>query len=133
MKKIIFALAMLALTFTATYAQTGVGKSRRVQFKKGARTVTMTGTISRTYDGYVLSARRGQSVVIKVTGKGAPNFSIGTVPAGTSLSSISGKYKPKIWTPNLNSETYVVDSADDVAILVGSKPGTSYRLTISIK
>lgn len=127
------ALSVIALTLlfcTASFAQTGGGKAVRVKFAKGANSAVYTGTISHSSDAYYLTAKRGQTMTIKVSGTGEPAFHLGTVPRGSRN---SDDYQP-ISEKDLKSYKYKVATDLDLAILVGTIRGSSsYKITITIK
>lgn len=128
--KLLFIIVVLLLAASAVAAQTGGGKAVRVKFPKGASSAAYTGTISHSSDAYFLSARRGQTLTIKVTGSGEPALHLGTVPVGSRDSS---RYQP-ITEDDLKTYTYKIATDLDLAILVGAIRGSSsYKLTITIK
>ena len=120
------------LFFVSVQAQPGAMKPIRVQFAKGSNSVVLSGSTSRP-DQYVLSARIGQSVEIKVdkvSGRYTPTILMGTVPRGTNAN-IWNEYKPEAWGPTTDL-TYVLETDRDIAVSVAGKPGTLYKLSITI-
>lgn len=123
-------IALILLYCATALAQTGGGKAVRVKFAKGASSAVYSGTVSHSSDAYLLSARRGQTITIKIGGSGEPAFHFGKVPKGSrdaaDYESINGK--------DLRSLTYKINTDDDLAILVGAIRGSSsYKITITIK
>jgi hypothetical protein len=130
LKNLVITAAVLAAFSISAYAQTGGGKSERVRFAKGAKSGTYAGTVSHSSDAYFLTAKRGQTLIVKITGSGEPAFHLGTVPP---KSQNSNEYKP-ISSKDLKTYTYKINTDDDIAILVGAIRGSSsYKLTITIK
>lgn len=126
---------LLAITFTAifslfTFGQSGGGKAVRVRFAKGASAAKYKGTASHSSDAYFLSAKRGQTLIVKISGSGEPAFHLGSVPRGSTNSQ---NYN-SINSTDLKTLTYKINTDDDLAILVGAVRGSaSYTLTITVK
>ena len=120
---------LVSFSFFA-FGQTGGGKGVRVKFKKGANAAVYTGTVSHSSDAFFLSARRGQTIIIKIGGSGEPAFHLGKVPKGSKDAADYESINDK----DLKSLTYKVSTDDDIAVLVGAIRGSSsYKLTITIK
>lgn len=128
--KILLIAAFILLFSFSNYGQTGGGKAVRVKFARGKSSAVYTGTVSHSSDAYFLSAKRGQTLTIKIGGSGEPAFHLGTVPKGSKNSDDYAAINSK----DLKTLVYKIDTDDDIAILVGAIRGaSSYSITITIK
>jgi hypothetical protein len=89
-------------------------KSRQSKVKKGANSFVYSGTVSYSSDAYYLSARREQTMTIRVSSNGEPAFHVDTVSKGSQNSDF---YKP-ISEEELKIFNFKINT-DDIAILVG--------------
>lgn len=129
-KRLLIVFGILLFSVISANAQTGGGKAVRVKFARGAVSAKYKGTVSHSSDVYILTAKPGQTLTIKIGGTGEGSFHIGTVPAGSKN---SDDYTP-ISSEDLKSYTYKIETKDDVAILVGAIRGSAnYILIITVK
>jgi hypothetical protein len=126
-----FLLLMLAMAGVTAFAQGG-GKAEpnRIEFKHGSYTTTISGAVRGDEEAeYVLAARQGQKLVIKLT----------SVPAKSSVFQILGPENDTLgleFDANYNYSG-VLPTAGDYFISV-KRPTTArgrsrYKLTVTIK
>jgi hypothetical protein len=96
---------------------------RRVQFKRGASSATIQGTVTRALsETYLVGARAGQVMTLKLTG---PNKSVTfLVSSPTTISLIAD---------NARSWTGTLPETGDYIVIVRADARASYSITISIK
>jgi hypothetical protein len=105
--------------------QTGENKpaSRRVQFKRGASSATLEGTVTISLpDTYVVGARAGQVMTVQLTSpRKSVNFLVSS-PVSTSLIA-----------DNTRSWTGPLPETGDYTIIVQADARATYTMTITIK
>jgi hypothetical protein len=131
MKKLVHTVVITAcfiasLTFLTVFAEAQTGKTKKVRFAPGKSSVVIKGAIVRgTEDRYILAAKRGQRMSVKITSiERNANF---TVYYAGEMESIEDSKEATDWSGKLSDDNNYV-------ILVGSKRGNAtYTLTISIR
>jgi hypothetical protein len=123
--------ALVVVTFTVAFAQHG-GKAEpgRIEFKRGTSNTTISGTVRNSEEAeYVIAARQGQKLVIKLT----------SVPAKSSAFQILGPDNDTLGLEFDANFSYsgVLPTTGDYFISV-KRPTTAkgrsrYRLTVTIK
>jgi len=121
---------LLVATVTTTFAQGGKAEPNRIEFKRGATSTTINGVVHGDEEAeYVLSARQGQRLTLKLT----------NVPAKSSCFDLKGPDGVDVgleYDCNWNYSKALPATGD--YFLVVSRPsqskGTSrYKMTITIR
>ncbi|HKP36934.1 MAG TPA: hypothetical protein VJT71_08745 [Pyrinomonadaceae bacterium] len=124
-------LTLILVALTGAFAQHG-GKAEpgRIEFKRGASSTTISGTVRNSEEAeYVVAARQGQKLVIKLT----------SVPAKSTVFQILGPDNDTLGLEFDANFSYsgVLPTSGDYFISV-KRPTTSkgrsrYRMTITIR
>lgn len=105
--------------------QTGESKpaSRRVQFKRGASSATVQGTVTISLpDTYLVGARAGQVMTVQLT---APRKSVNFL--------VSSPISTSLIADNTRSWTGTLPETGDYTIIIQADSRSTYSLTITIK
>ena len=105
--------------------QTGESKpaSRRVQFKRGASSATVQGTVTISLpDTYIVGARAGQVMTVQLT---APRKSVNFL--------VSSPISTSLIADNTRSWTGTLPETGDYTIIVQADARATYSMTITIK
>lgn len=105
--------------------ETGESKpaSRRVQFKRGASSTTLQGTVTRALsETYLVGARAGQVMTVKLT---APNKSVTFLVSSPVSTSLIGD--------NTRNWTGTLPESGDYMIIVQADARATYSITIGVK
>lgn len=133
LRKSAFICGLFLLLFLAanpTWAQGGKAEPNRIEFKRGTASTTVSGTVRNEEQAeYVLSAKQGQRMVIKLT----------NVPAKSSCFDLKGPDGSDVGLEYDCNWSYskVLQATGDFFITVARPSqtrGTSrYRLTVTVK
>lgn len=95
--KPLFALLLASLILvTVVHAQKGTSVVRRITFPRGQTSVEVQGSLRRgTSHDYLIRARRGQGMAIRITGQGEIGFQIIT-PSGEYLSDFTVEWTGRL-------------------------------------
>jgi hypothetical protein len=106
----------------------GDGVTKRIRFAKGKSSATVSGAVIRgDRDTYILGARAGQSMSVRITS--VENNAVFQIedPHGEYVDGVGDGDDAK-------SATIVLDDSGDYRIIVGGTRGNAtYRLTVSIR
>ena len=128
LKKAAIAVVIALLASTAIAMEPRDGITKRVKFAKGKSSVTLSNAVIRgEQDTYILGARSGQRMTVKVTAlENNAAFQI-KGPDGAYLDG-AGEMD------DATNVTITLPSTGDYRIIVGGTRGNaSYKLTVSIK
>ena len=119
-------LTVAAFSFAAAASADGVQK--RIKFAKGKTTTSVSGTVIRgDVDTYILGAKAGQTMTVKVTAlENNAAFQI-QAPDGSYLRGAGETDDAANWSGKLPA------SGDYKIIVGGTRGNASYRLRVGIK
>ena len=106
----------------------GDGVTKRIKFAKGKSSTTISGAVIRgDHDTYILGARGGQSMTVKIT---SPENN-----AVFMIKDPNGEYFAGLGEGDDSRDaTIVLDESGDYRIIVGGTRGNAtYKLTVSIR
>lgn len=123
----VFTIVFIAsLSFLTVFTEAQTGKTKKVRFAPGKSSVVLKGAIVRgTEDRYILAAKRGQKMTVKITSiERNANF---TVYFAGEMESLEGSEEATDWSAKLSDDNNYV-------IVVGSKRGNAtYTLTVVVR
>lgn len=121
-----FILSILLLSFAIVTSADGVTK--RVRFAKGKSSATLSGGVVRgDRDTYILGAKAGQTMSVKITS--VENNAVFQIenPDGEYLENAGDGDDAMNWRGSL------ADKGDYKIIVGGTRGNASYKLTVSIR
>lgn len=126
--RIFLAALLAALVLSAAAVTSADGITKRVKFAKGKSSATLSGGVIRgDRDTYILGAKAGQTMSVRITS--VENNAV------FQIEGPGGKYLQNAGEEDdaTNIAASLPDSGDYRIIVGGTRGNASYRLTVSIK